>query len=170
MGVIQGEENNLPLFEELIHIKESSMYFDPYQWLDQCIQMIQQEFGYERVSYDQSSFKWLMIKGFPLPKWWRQLSTNLLIILPNTGNIHTYPPDKFYLNKGLRTVNGLVPKHYYEGGGYNDMSSKGWARYSFELDSWKPSSDVVSGNTLIDLLAAIYVSLDLLARETEGVT
>jgi len=146
------------------------MYFDPYWWLDQCVKMIAQRFGSNRVRYDRESYKWLMVYGFPLPKWWLQNSTNLLIVLPPAGNIDTHPPDRFYVGQGLRTVSGLVTEHYYEEAWhFNDMAHYGWARISIHMESWYPSADVVSGHNLSHVLDIVYRELDKWAKQAEGV-
>jgi hypothetical protein len=146
------------------------MYFDPYRWLDQCVNMIAQQFGSNRVSYDQESYEWFMVYGFPLPEFWLQSSTNLLVLLPPAGNIDTCPPDRFYVSQGLRTVSGLMTGHYYEGdGSFNDRASYGWARISIHIESWCPSADVVSGHNLLHVLDIIYDDLDKWAKQAEGV-
>lgn len=146
------------------------MYFDPYWWIDRCVMMIAQRFGNNRVTYDRSSYEWFMVYGFPLSRWWLQRSTSLFVVLPPVGNIATYPPDRFYVNQGLRTVSGLLVEHYYEeGAGFNDRARDGWARLSLHIESWYPSADVVSGHNLLHLLDIVYCKLDKLAQEAEGV-
>jgi hypothetical protein len=145
------------------------MYFDPYRWIDQCLQMIAERYGFDRLDYDRSSYKWFEIFDFPLSEWWLQPSTTLFVKLPPVGNILTYPPDYIYLDQGLRTVSGLKVSHYYENGEFNDMAYEGWARLSLHIKSWRPSPDVVSGNNLLDVVDLVYHDLDRLAKQAEGV-
>jgi hypothetical protein len=145
------------------------MYFDPYRWIDQCILMIAQRYGYNRLNYDRYSRRWFMIYDFPLSEWWIQPSTALFITLPPVGNIQLHPPDGLYVEQGLRTINGLVPDHYIEVGEFNDLADQGWARLSVHIKSWCPSPDVVSGNNLLDVVDLVYHDLDRLAKQAEGV-
>ena len=104
----------------------------------------------------------LMIEGFKLPRNFRQPTTNLMIIFPPGESIFYRKPDRFYLNQKLRLKDGRIPGHYFEGSGFNDLSDKGWARYSFHLTMWKPTRDVISGTSIYDILEGIYKGLSLL--------
>lgn len=146
------------------------MYFDPYWWIDQCMLMIAERYGFDRVIYDRRSYKWFEVFDFPLSEWWRQPSTTLFVKLPPVGNILIYPPDYVYVDQGLRTLSGLMVGHYYEDGeGFNDMAHEGWARLSLHMESWRPSPDVVSGNNLLDLVELVYYRMSEWAKQAEGV-
>ncbi len=122
--------------------------------------MLERLFGAERITFEWPEVKYLQISQYPLPTNWMQLHTSLLMVFDNPANIFVHPPDRFYLNRGLRTVHGEIPTHYFEGEGYNDLSNLNWARYSFHIqDNWHPERDVESGSTLLDVLDALHISL-----------
>lgn len=104
----------------------------------------------------------IIVEGFELPQNFQQTHTNLMLMLPDGDSIFWVTPDRFYLNQGLRLIDGSIPEHYFEDGGFNDLSDEGWARYSFHLHEWRPNQDVVSGTTIYDILEAIYTGLSKL--------
>lgn len=123
---------------------------------------------YPDVSYDWLGCTWFKVPHFPLPENWWQIDTSLLVILPGLeGDLTFQKPDEFYLSKGLCTISGYFPGHVFESGDYNHFRYKKWARYSFHIKQWQPTADGVSGDNLISLLGAVYLSLALLAEETE---
>jgi len=87
--------------------------------------------------------------------------------LPEKSQVLYTPPERFYLEKGLKTIKGDRPSHYFESHGFNDMASYDLARFSFHLkQGWKPSLQCQEGTNLVDVIEAFYMALDSAARET----
>ena len=101
----------------------------------------------------------LVIDNFRLPENFKQKFTKLMIVFPYRHNIFSARPDQFYLDKNLKLRKGKNPGHIYNNSGFNDLSDRGWARYSFHLKKWCPKHDVISGTSIYDILEAIYEGL-----------
>lgn len=114
---------------------------------------------YGDVQWDSQEGTWVMIKAFPLPKGMGKTSTPLLILLP--PDYPQVPPRHldFYMDKGLPLAGS---GHYWEEG--HPMSSQGWAQFCLEIDNWKSSSDIWSGDHLLKLAETISTALTALAR------
>lgn len=125
-----------------------------YSWYSMNVEMLRRLFP--DVEYDDVNFSFIRIRDFPLPPGtFLQSSTNFLIVPPGR-NIELHSAYKFYLNKGLiRTVSDSE-NHLFEEADYNDLRHLGWARFSFHLESFRPTWDVISGDTLIDVTQAAY--------------
>ena len=82
-----------------------------------------------------------------------------MIIFPGGDYFFQLRPDRFYVNKELCLRNGLKPVNIFDNPGFNDLSLKGWARYSFHLHGWSPTRDVISGTMIYDVTEAIYNGL-----------
>lgn len=123
-------------------------------WYSMNVEMLRRLFP--DVGYDDVNFSFIRIRNFPLPSsTFRQSSTNFLIMSPGQ-NIELHSAYKFYLNKGLiRTVLDST-NHIFDEPGYNDLSHLGWARFSFHLESFRPTWDVISGDTLLDVTQSAY--------------
>ncbi len=129
-------------------------------WFLKNRSMLERIFGEERIRLDWPGLRYLQITQFPLPANWRQRHTPLLMVFDSPANIFLYGPDRFYICKGLRTIHDEVPTHYFEDGGFNDLSDKNWARYSFHLSyEWRPTSDVRNSNNIIDVLDSLHLSM-----------
>jgi hypothetical protein len=141
---------------------------DQWNWYGVNFARIKQLFP--DAVFDTQLCRWFKIHHFPLPPNWHQTETQLLVILPGlNGDIYLQPPNEFYVNKGLRTINGLKPEHVFEEPcDYNRRARNGWARYSWHFNDWRPSPDVVSGDNLVYMLEILYLSLGVLAEETDG--
>ncbi len=135
-------------------------------WIVYNLQLLSKRFGRRQVTLDAKTRRSLLIMNYPLPRTWRQRRSRLLIVLPKKGKIFHSAPDRFYLDRGLRTVSGKKPAHYFENRGFNDLSDKGLARFSFHMvKGWHPNRACRGGTTLLDLLAAFDRGLDSAARE-----
>lgn len=121
------------------------------------------------TEFDFDKYCWLKIPHFPLPNNWRQIETELLVVLPGiNGDIEIQKPDEFYINKGLQTINGNIPDHIFEEKGeFNRFGKMGWSRYSLHLKKWNPSRDGSAGDNLLTILGVVHMSLQLLADETD---
>lgn len=134
-------------------------------WILENCKLLGKVFG-ERYIYLNDDFEYLKIYYFHLPDSWTPNRSTLLIKLPKGENIFSVPPDRFYLQQGLR-VHSRFPKHYFECDAYNDKYIEGWARYSFHITKgWKPNVICEHGMNLIGILDALYSRMEEAAKET----
>jgi hypothetical protein len=149
---------------------EVEMSVDLYNWqywILQNLQLLSEIYGKEGVVLNANTWGSILIFSYRLPDTWAQKSSRLLIVLPTKSQIFYSAPDRFYMDAGLRTVSGQKPAHYFESGGFNDMASQGMARFSFHLiKNWKPKINCLQGTTLVDVIEAFYMGLDIAAKET----
>lgn len=133
---------------------------DHLTWLVYNANLLSQIFGKSNIQMDFTDVAYMRIRDYPLPSNWTQTNTPLLIIFDNPVNLFVTAPDRFYINKGLKSICGKKPTHYYESGGFNDLGHLDWARYSFHIGAnWKPSRSLIEGTTLIDVLDALHLSM-----------
>lgn len=135
-------------------------------WLLGNAELLSRVFEGDRVFIDTQKYRYIIIEGFPLPTNWLQSSSRLLMKFPKPSQIFTFPPDHFYLNKGLKNINGQFLGHYFEGKGFNDLSKKGYARFSLHIeDGWHPTLDYRRGTNLIDVLDMLHDGMYRAAQE-----
>lgn len=130
-----------------------------HEWHYLNAQLVQTTFHDKVVLIDHQEFTWLIIREFDLPPGWLPNTSNLLLTFPGVKRSIQTPPDSFYLDKGLRHENGCIPEHYFEGRFCNEFSDKGYAWFSFHVQDWKPSTDVVSGDSWLTLIDIVYQGL-----------
>ncbi len=141
-------------------------YSDWQYWILQNIQLLSKRYGKDGVVLDGKTWRSILIFYYCLPESWKPRSSRLLIVLPPKSQIFHAPPDRFYMDRSLRTVTGQMPAHYYEEGGFNDLTKQGMARFSFHLKKgWQPKREHLKGTTLIDVIDAFYLALDMAAME-----
>lgn len=114
------------------------------------------------VLFDEDNLNYVSIMNFPLNLHFNFRVTTLLIKIPNQYPFT--PPEHFYLKKGL-LYKGRPPEHYFQGAGFNDLDSHGWSKYCLHVTSWKPSVDIISGDSLITFLELIKLVFDNIERE-----
>lgn len=114
------------------------------------------------VLFDEKNLNYISIKNFPLNHNFNFDSTTLLLKIP--VQYPFTPPEHFYLKKGLR-YKGKSPEHYFQNAGFNDLSDLGWSKFCLHTKSWKPTSDIISGDSLITFLELIKLVFDNLERE-----
>ena len=102
-------------------------YTDWQYWILQNVQLLSRIYGRDGVVLDAKTWRSILIFYYSLPPNWGETSSRLLIVLPEKSKVFYTPPDRFYMDSGLRTVTGQVPAHYYEGRGFNDMAKQGMA-------------------------------------------
>ena len=142
-------------------------YSDWQHWIIQNLQLLARRYGKDRVMLNGKTWRSILILYYRLPQTWRRRTSRLLIVLPSESKIFYTPPDRFYMDLGLRTVNGQVPAHYFEGKGYNDMAKHEMARFSFHLNKgWNPKVQCQDGTNLLHIIDGLYKGLDSAARET----
>ena len=134
-------------------------------WLVLNAALLSKVFGSDYVLIDDKNWKCLQVLNFELPMNWDRCFTELLIEFPHCTNT-ILPPDKFYIERELRTTTGNIPKHYYENDYFNDKSREGWARFSFHIEgNWQPSLDMRHGTTMIKVLDSLYNGMYEAAKE-----
>ena len=114
------------------------------------------------VIYDQETFSWMRVERFPLPPHFTPPATKFLLVLPGLANIENKHKFEFYLYKNIKRLDGKSIKHFYAEGFYNPFAHKGYARFSFHVDYWKPSLNPKQGTNLLDICQAFY---NFLARK-----
>ncbi|MBI4057770.1 hypothetical protein HY405_00390 [Candidatus Microgenomates bacterium] len=135
-------------------------------WIIQNIHILSKVYGRNGAILDAKNWQFILIPRFFLPRSWLQSHSRLIIVLPKGPQIFYAPPERFYLDRGLKTTSGEKPTHYFEGSGFNDMSSQNLARFSFHLQKgWNPKLPCTLGTTLIDVLDGLFLGLDAAAKE-----
>ena len=117
--------------------------------VDAEVQMIAARFShppYQGVYYDDENRDWLIIPDYPLPARFRDRSSDLLIVFPET--YPETPPIGFYLNKRFPLRAGGYDPHA-TGKAYHDapdLTDQGWHWYCVQMDmqvagAWRPQAD-----------------------------
>ncbi len=114
------------------------------------------------VLFDENNLNYISIKNFPLNSQFNFRKTTLLLKIPSQYPFT--PPEHFYLKKGL-LYKGKSPEHYFQDAGFNDLSKLGWSKFCLHTKSWKPTTDILSGDSLITFLELIKLVFDNLERE-----
>ncbi len=122
-------------------------------WYQKNIQMLERLFG--PVSYDGMAYNWVLIHSLALPPTFHQHQSNFLIKTPG-ADIENHKAYDFYMNKYLTRLDGRERVHLFNDDWYNDLRENNFARLSFHLRSFRPTPDVVSGDTLADIVQAAY--------------
>ena len=110
---------------------------------------------YRPFDYDEERFGWLRVL-LPLPeRKWNRDASELLILIPS--HYPEIPPERFYLDSGLRDIRGKRPGHYFQA---NEYSSKGWAWFCLHLEKgWSPRERIEAGDNLVTVIERIQVGL-----------
>lgn len=114
------------------------------------------------VLFDDNNLNYISVKNFPLNHKFNFSSTTLLLKIPIQYPFT--PPEHFYLKKGL-LYKGSSPEHYFQNAGFNDLANLGWSKFCLHTKSWKPTTDIISGDSLITFLELIKLVFDNLERE-----
>lgn len=135
-------------------------------WMVQNLALLSKKYGRDGVVLNGKTWRSILIFYFALPPSWNRRTTRLLIVLPEKSKLFYAPPDRFYIDVGLRLANGSIPAHYFEGQGFNDLSSQGLARFSFHLtDGWQPALESQNGTNLLHVIDGLYRGMNSAARE-----
>ena len=127
-------------------------------WYLQNIMILIRIFG--KVKFDETSFLWVIIPSFFLPEIYDQKTTRLLIETPGQ-QINNPEGFNFYADQGLFRSDMYTYEHIYEDCDYNHYRDIGLARLSLHLNTFEPSLDVHSGDTLLDVTQNVYNFLAL---------
>ena len=125
------------------------------KWYIINIKLLQKIYG--RVTCNDT-FSWILIWDFDLPPVFNQTHSSLLITTP-IENITNFDGFSYFLNQRLHRIDNKQTNRLFDDKGYNYLSNKGYSRLSYHLTSFRPSSDVVSGDNLISICKAIYYFL-----------
>jgi hypothetical protein len=101
------------------------------------------------------NYDWVMIPDFPLPNGYNRKNTKLLFLIPLT-----YPhvaPDCFYVEVGLRLVNGNFPSNYNEH--MNVPVGGSWGYFSWHPEIWRPVDDYHKADNLVSFIKAVNLRL-----------
>ena len=93
---------------------------------------------------------WVMFKDFSLPPGWDRDTTDVLVLIP-LGYPET-APDNFYVRNGLHLLSGNAPGNFAEG---QVVLGDSWAQFSYHADTWAPTRDLWSGDTLVTFMVAV---------------
>ncbi len=102
---------------------------------------------------------WILINRFDMPPGFNRDTSRMLIDLPL--NFPEVPPNRFYIDQGVRLTDGSKPRHYFE----KDYVSKelrgmGFAWYCVHIKKWKPNfNDMFAGSTLLKAIDACYQAI-----------
>jgi len=122
-------------------------------WYQKNIQMLERLFG--RVSFDDVAYRWVLIHSLALPPTFHQHQSVLMIKTPG-ADIENHQAYDFYLDKHLTRLDGNEWAHLISGPPYNDMHQNGFDRLSFHLKTFRPTPDLISGDTLVDIVQSTY--------------
>lgn len=114
------------------------------------------------ILFDEDNLNFISITKFPLNPQFNFRTTTLLLKIP--AQYPFTPPEHFYLKKGL-LYKGEPPEHYFQNAGFNDLLNLGWSKFCLHTKSWKPTADILSGDSLITFLELIKIVFDNLELE-----
>jgi hypothetical protein len=99
-----------------------------------------------------------MIEKFDLPRGFNK--RNAVLVIDLGRKYPKYPPQDWYLSRGLRKK-GRKFSHYFEHGfGAKPFCKKGYAWYSFHIKRWRPNSkSMIDGDNLLTAVQAFYEAL-----------
>ena len=123
------------------------------QWYLANIEILRRVWG--PVEHDDDSFTWIRINYFDLPPVYYQEESTLLFLTPGY-NIENFKDYHFFVDLNLKRRDGVAPPFVHENDGCNSLYNQGYARLSFHLKSFRPTSDVVSGDNFLELAKAVY--------------
>jgi len=117
------------------------------------------------VQIDDNKLNYIMVMKFQLNRFFSQPTTSLLIKIP-AGYPET-APTHFFMKKSL-TYKGKCPEHYFKEDSSvfnNKLSHLGWGKYCLHIEgSWRPSSNILDGDSLISFLELIKTVLENIER------
>ena len=122
------------------------------QWYLGNIQMLWQVWP---VEYDDGAFTWIKISHFDLPPVYYKDNSTLLFLTPGY-NIQNFEDYHFFVDRDLMRQDGIDPPFVHENHECNSLYRYGYARLSFHLKSFRPTTDVVSGDNYLKLAKAVY--------------
>ena len=163
---IFDERMKLPQGKNDLNMTSLPKYIQAFDYRDK---RILQEASVIRMRYpvkiDKDNLNYIMVKKFPLSRDYSQPTTSVFIEIPS--GYPQVPPVHFYMKKSL-TYKGRCPTHYFKEDSRvfnNKLSHLGWGKYCLHIKgSWRPSSNILDGDSLITFLELIKTVLDNLNR------
>ena len=145
----------------------AQQYADWQYWVLQNVKLLSQAFGQNRIVLNGRNWQSILIFGYLLPDTWKQQKSRLLIVLPPKSQIFYKPPERFYMDWGLRLINGKRPPHYFENDSFNDKKNQKMARFSFHVkeNNWNPRINCLDGTNLHQVIQGFYKGLISAAKE-----
>lgn len=119
---------------------------------------------YQKVDYDGENFRWVYIPYFELPEGFNEQVGELLIELPS--NYPFSPPKNFFLDKGIKTLEGYSIDHYYPQASMSKYHEQGWAWFCIHIESWKVVNDIMQSDNLLTCVDLVYTALSEILEET----
>lgn len=99
-----------------------------------------------KVRFDDRTGSWVALYDFRLPSGYNRSRTDILLELPDTYPLT--PPDWFFLDPGLRRLDGRRLVHYFEHAPGHLPIGRGWAAGSLHILTWRPGATPGAGNGL----------------------
>ena len=144
----------------------AKQYANWQYWILQNVKLLGKAFGKNRVVLNGKNWQSILIFAYLLPDTWKQQKSHLLIVLPAKSKVLYTPPERFYMDWGLRLINGKKPPHYFEDSDFNDMRNQNMARFSFHLkEGWNPKIQCLEGTNLLHVVQGFYKGLISAAKE-----
>jgi len=111
------------------------------------ITLLRDRFGELETGFNS---EWILFRRFQLPPGWNRTVIEILVEVPPA--YPQTPPDNFYVTEGLRTASGGTPGNYSEG---VEKYGKRWAQFSYHVQDWSPSSDLLDGHNLLTFVLGV---------------
>ena len=126
-----------------------------YNWYLTNVSLLQRIYG--KVTY-AGDLSWILIWNYDLPPVFNQTHSSLLVATPRE-DISNHEGYAYFLNQHLYRIDRKPTNHLYEDSGYNYLAPKGYSRLSYHPSTFRPTSDVASGDNLVSICKAIYYFL-----------
>lgn len=115
--------------------------------IKQELEMLSKQYGDLEVG---ENLDYVIIKEFSLSDKWNREVTEIFFAIP--AGYPSVKPDNFSVTAGLKTKDGRVPGNYSEPQSHH---GKQWGLFSYHVEEWKPSPDIISGHNLQTFLVGI---------------
>lgn len=94
---------------------------------------------------------WVRIPNYAVPAaiWNRERTTVCFEV--NTPGYPGNPPYGFCVESGMRLANGAMPQNYTDSAATPFPGN--WAKFSWQAESWRATSDLSSGSNLANFVA-----------------
>jgi hypothetical protein len=115
------------------------------------------------VEYDTEDGHWFMVERLPIGNQWNVQTASILIDVPHgTPGYPILAPSWFWVDKDLRTREGLRPANLFEAGdstAHKEYANNGWGHFCLKMKTWHPRTDIffAQGDSLISFLEALEV-------------
>jgi len=146
-----------------LHLRSLPRYI---QGFDLKVVRIQKEINFIKKFYqvksDEDNLSFIMIFNFSLNSDYNFETTSLMIKIPK--NYPLVGLEHFFLKQGLK-YRGESPEHYFQIAKHNELAHKNWSKFCIHPKRWKPTKDIIYGDSIITFLELIQFVLDNPQRE-----